>query len=132
MRKAIKIIFALLLLGMFFLYINYFSSFVMPWQRDEAIQSALEWGQLDKLPPDAEIISLEKRGSIFTRQFIIEVESSEIEIKNWMMKSKGFKNIQPKVKNETKTYEIHIRESKAYGGKVEIKGNKVLVNMSWS
>ncbi|MBE8724252.1 hypothetical protein [Flavobacterium hungaricum] len=132
MKNAIKLIFGLLFIGMFSLYIIYFSSFVMPWERNEAIQSALEWGKLDTLPQDAEIISLEKRGSIFTRQFIIEFESSESEIKKWMMRSQGFKNNTPEIRNEKKIYHIHIKKSKAYGGKVEITGNKVLINMSWS
>ncbi|MTH14658.1 hypothetical protein [Flavobacterium sp. LC2016-01] len=130
--RIIKILSVLLFLGIFFLYLNFFSSFVMPWQRDDAIKAALSWGQLKELPHDADIIHLEKRGSMFTRQFIIEFTSSESAIKNWILKSRGFRNVKPEIKNEIKTYQIHPKDGDAYGGKVEIEGNRVLINMSWS
>lgn len=130
--KIAKIISILFLLIIFFLYLNCFSSFVMPWQKEDAIKCALSWGQLENLPEKAEIISMEKRGSIFTRQFIIEFESSESEIKKWMQQSKGFQNNIPKIRKNTKVYEIHPKSLQSYGGRVEITGNKVLINMSWS
>mgnify|MGYP003575193493 CR=1 FL=1 len=130
--RIIKILSGLLFLGIFFIYLNFFSSFVMPWQRDDAIKAALNWGQLNELPKDAEIIDMEKRGSMFTRQFIIEFTSSQPAIKNWILKSKGFKNVKPEIKNGIKIYQIHPRDGDAYGGKVEIEGNRVLINMSWS
>lgn len=130
--KIIKAIVVVLFLGMFFLYLNFFSPLVMPWQKEEAIEAALSWGQLEKLPEDAEIIHLEKRGSMFTRQFIIEFTSSETEIKKWILKSKGFRKSELKIKEGIKVYEIHPKDGDAYGGKVEVKQNKVLINMSWS
>ncbi|KAF2331302.1 hypothetical protein [Flavobacterium daemonense] len=130
--RIIKILSGLLFIGILFLYFNFFSTFVMPWQRDDAINAALTWGQLNKLPENAEIIYMEKPGSMFTRQFIIEFTSSEPAIKNWILKSKGFKNVKPEIRNGIKTYEIHPRDSEAYGGKVKIEGTRVLINMSWS
>ncbi|UWY26791.1 hypothetical protein N4T20_13790 [Flavobacterium sp. TR2] len=130
--KVTKIIAVFFLLGMFCLYLNYFSSFVMPWQKEDAIKCVLSWGQLENLPEKAEIISIEKRGSIFTRQFIIEFESSESEIKKWMQQSKGFENNIPEIRKNTKVYEIHPKSLQSYGGRVEITGSKVLINMSWS
>jgi len=131
--KIARTICLFILFGMFCIYINYFSPFVMPWQREDAIKSALSWGQLEKLPENAEIIDMEKRGSIFTRQFIIEFESSELEIKKWILKSKGFKNNIPKTIKNTKIYLIYPKEDlQSSGGKVEITGNRVLMNMSWS
>lgn len=130
--RIIKIFLILLFLGFSFIYLNYFSSFVMPWDRDEAIEAALSWGKLDKLPKDADITNMEKRGSIFTRQFIIEFTTSESEIKNWILKSKGFKGVEPEIKDGTKIYEIHPKNLESYGGRVKIKGNTVYINMSWS
>jgi len=130
--KVIKIFLVLLFLGISFLYLNYFSSFIMPWDREEAIEAALSWGKLEKLPKDADITNMEKRGSIFTRQFIIEFTSSESEIKNWILKSKGFKDVKPEIENGTKKYEIHPKDLKSSGGHVKIKGNTVYINMSWS
>lgn len=130
--KIIKVVIVVLFLGMFFLYLNFFSPLVMPWQKAEAIEAALEWGQLAELPSDADIISMEKRGSIFTRQFIIEFTSSETEIRKWILKSKGFRKSELKMKNGIIIYEIHPKDGKAYGGRVEVNENKVLINMSWS
>ncbi|WPO77704.1 hypothetical protein [Flavobacterium sp. KACC 22761] len=130
--KIIKVIAVILFLGISFFYISCFSSIVMPWQKEEAIEAALSWGQLEKLPDDAEFIHIEKRGSMFTRQFIIEFTSSESQIKKWMLKSKGFKKSTLEIKNKTKIFQIHPKELQSYGGKVEITGNKVLINMSWS
>ncbi|MDR6762233.1 hypothetical protein J2Y38_002444 [Flavobacterium sp. 2755] len=130
--RIIKMFLVLLFLGFSFIYLNYFSSFVMPWDREEAIEAALSWGKLDKLPKDADITNMEKRGSIFTRQFIIEFTSSKSEIKNWILKSKGFKGVEPEIKDGTKIYEIHPKDLESYGGRVKIKGNTVYINMSWS
>jgi hypothetical protein len=104
----------------------------MPWQKEEAIKSALSWGELSELPKDAEITNMEKRGSAFTRQFIIEFISSESEIKKWLLESKGFRNNKPIIKNGTRIYEIHPKGFNPYGGQVKIKGNVVIINMSWS
>ncbi|MNK62699.1 hypothetical protein D3C87_818860 [compost metagenome] len=104
----------------------------MPWNKDEVIKTTLKWGGLKELPTNSEIITLEKRGSIFTRQFIIEFVSSENEIKNWIKKSKRLKNNQPKSDTNKMIYEIYPGEDDSFGGKVEIKKDTVKINMSWS
>ena len=116
----------------FSVYLIFFSNFVMPWEKNEIIKTTLNWGGLNKLPENSEIIKIEKNGSMFTRQFIIEFESSNSEINSWIKNCKNLKNITPKIENNTKVYEIHPGEDGANGGKVEINKNIVKINMSWS
>ncbi|UWX66523.1 hypothetical protein NZD85_11615 [Empedobacter stercoris] len=104
----------------------------MPWERNEIIKTSLNWGGLNEFPKNAEIINIEKKGSMFTRQFIIEFKSSDKEINSWIEKSKRLKNNIPKIENQTKIYEIYPGKENAFGGKVEIKNNIVKINMSWS
>ncbi|MCA4782691.1 hypothetical protein IF125_10545 [Empedobacter stercoris] len=119
-------------ISIFSVYIIFFSNFVMPWERNEIIKTSLNWGGLNEFPKNAEIINIEKKGSMFTRQFIIEFKSSDKEINSWIEKSKRLKNNIPKIENQTKIYEIYPGEENAFGGKVEIKNNIVKINMSWS
>lgn len=130
--KKTKIIAFIGFLGMVFLYLNFFSSYVMPWQKEEAIQSVLTWGGLAALPENAKIIEIGKYGSMFTRQFKIEFTSSKAEIEKWILKSKRLKSNTPKFQKETKIYQIHPGEFDSYGGEVTIKGNTVFINISWS
>jgi hypothetical protein len=114
------------------IYLNSFSNIVFPWRKDEAINTTLRWGGLYKLPEHIENFEIEQRGSAFTRQFIIKFNSDPKEIQKWILNSKRFKNNIPKINNKTKIYEIYPGENGAIGGKVEIEGTKVLINMSWN
>ncbi|MFD1605068.1 hypothetical protein ACFSJW_00580 [Flavobacterium artemisiae] len=127
-----KIACILLVFAMLSIYLNYFSTLVMPWQKEEVIKTTLLWGGLDKLPKNAEFTNMEKRGSMFTRQFIIEFTSKREDIEKWKSLSKRLKNKIPKIKANTEIFEIYPGEDGAMGGKVEITGNNVKINISWS
>lgn len=130
--KVIKIISLLVFITMLFLYVNYFSSFVLPWQKEDAIKSALVWGGLHELPENAEILNIVKYGSLFTREFKIEFMSSKLEIEKWILKSKRLKNNKPKIENGVKIFNIYPGELNSLGGEVKIHENKVSITMSWS
>jgi len=130
--KLVKIFSILAFILMLFVYINYFSSFVMPWQKEETIKTALLWGGLHELPENAEIVSIRKYGSLLTRQFKIEFISTKPEIERWISNSKRLKNNKPKKENKIKIFSIYPGESDSNGGEVRVNGNKVLINISWS
>jgi len=135
MKRILKIILAFSAFCFFcfaIIIIGYFANIVFPWERKESIQQAIEMGGLSELPIDAENVEIERRGSAFTRQYIIEFNSSEAEIEKWIEKSKRLKNNIPKSKGKTKVYEIYPEEKEALGGKVKIEKDKVTINMSWS
>jgi len=111
-------------------FILSFTNYVFPWQKADAIETTIEIGGLAKFPNDIENLEIEKRGSLFTRQFIIKFDSGNIE--KWIEESKRLKNNKPKIRGTKKIYEIYPGENDAFGGKVEIQGKSVLINMSWS
>ncbi|WP_179007485.1 hypothetical protein [Winogradskyella forsetii] len=125
-----------LLAGVFILFLAFIyisNAYVLPWEKEEAIQATLEMGGLNELPSGIKNLQIDKRGTIFTRQFIIELEFEDSkEIDNWIKQSKRLKNNVPKIKDNIKTYEIFPGENDAYGGKVEIQDKKVRIDMSWS
>ncbi|MCA0133764.1 hypothetical protein [Winogradskyella alexanderae] len=109
------------------------NTYVLPWEKKEVIQTTLEWGGLNDLPNEIQNLKLDKKGSMFTRQFIIEFEVDDSnKISDWIKKSKRLKNNIPKLKGNTKIYEIYPGENDSYGGRVEIEGKKVKIDMSWS
>lgn len=131
MRNCFLILFFGIIFSILF-YRVFISDEVFPWNRDKAIETALKWGGLEKLPEKIDLIKVEKKGSIFTRQFIVEFSSEDAEIKKWINKSKTLKNNNPILKNKRTIYNIIPGEEGALGGKVEIVKNKVLINISWS
>jgi len=114
------------------IYLNFFSNIVFPWQKKDAIETSLNWGGLSNLPSSIGNIDVEQKGSMFTRQFIVKFYSDQKDIQNWITNSKRLKSKVPKINNKTKVYEIYPGENGALGGKVEIEGTKVLINMSWN
>lgn len=124
------------IIGIFILFLTYIyisNTYVLPWEKKEVIRATLEMGGLNELPRGIKNLKIDKRGSIFTRQFIIEFEFKDSKkIDNWIKQSKRLKDNIPKIKGNTKTYEIYPGENDAYGGKVEIQDKKVRIDMSWS
>lgn len=129
--KILKIFGSLLFLLLVFIYLNFFSSIVFPWQKENAIQTTLNWGGLAELPNGTENLSVEKDGSMFTRTFIIKFNANQTEIENWILNSKRLKNNKPKVRDEIKIYEIYPGEKESFGGKVIVENGTVIIRMSW-
>lgn len=125
-----------ILIGLFTLLVIYIyisNSYVLPWEKKEAIQTTLKMGGLNQLPNGINNVKIEKRGSIFTRQFIIEFNYEDSkQIDDWIRQSKRLKDNVPKIKRNAKVFEIYPGEINSYGGKVEIRDKKVRINMSWS
>jgi hypothetical protein len=132
MKKTIKIFSLVLLLFSVFVYLNFFTSIVFPWQKEEAIETTLNWGGLAALPTEAKNVSVEEEGNIFTRTFTVEFKANQSEIENWILKSKRLKNNIPKVSGETIIYDIYPGEIESFGGKVSVEKGKVRIVMSWS
>lgn len=104
----------------------------MPWQKEEIIETTLSWSGLNKFPEKAKIIDIQKKGSFFSRQLIIEFNAQKEEIQKWKNSSKRLKNNNPKIDGATELYTIYPGENGSLGGKVEIKEDNVKITMSWS
>ncbi|WP_417355810.1 hypothetical protein [Flavobacterium sp.] len=131
MKKAFKILTFLFTTSVLIIYLFVFSNIVFPWQKDNAIKTALEWSGLTELPVENKNINITKQGSMFTRQYILEFSASTKKIENWVKENKKLNNVQPQIRNTTKTYTIP-GEKGTTGGTVKIKDNMVIINTSWS
>jgi len=126
----------LIILAILFKEINnrYFSNTIKPENRQNAIETALKWGGLTALPENARVISIHQKGSMFTREFIVEFICKPEELENWITKSKGLKDLIP-LKNDDGwfIYQVNGFEG-SIGGKVTIdkSKSKVIIDMSWS
>jgi hypothetical protein len=140
--KSIKKIVLRTLLGLFIVLVlfiglfvvPYFANIVMPWQRADAIEAALEWGDLADLPDNADDISIGTEGSMFTREFIIEFSCDKKTIDDWVLQSKGLKDAAVhKGDNGVVSYQVDGHEG-AIGGTVTIdeENGRVIIDMSWS
>ncbi|KAB1159308.1 hypothetical protein F7018_03075 [Tenacibaculum aiptasiae] len=129
--KITKVFIVSFTLILCYFYIS--NSYVFPWEKQNVIETTLESGGLNKLPNEIKNLTIEKRGNPFTRQFIIEFEVNDPnEIDLWTKQSKRFKDNFPEVNGNLKIYEVYPGEQKSIGGTVEIQGEKVRINMSWS
>ena len=131
MKNAFKVLLSLSALTLLAIYLLVFSNIVFPWQKDEAIKTTLEWSGLTELPIDNEEIKVSKKGSMFTRQYILEFSTSKSEIENWIEKSEKLKKIPVKEIGKTEIYNID-GEKGAMGGTLKIKDSLVTLNISWS
>lgn len=121
-----------LFIGLFI--VPYFANIVMPWERADAIEAALEWGDLADLPDNADDISIGTKGSMFTREFIIEFSSDKKTIDEWILQSKGLKDAEvTKGDNGVVSYQVD-GNGGAIGGTVTIDetSGRVIIDMSWS
>ena len=105
----------------------------MPWDRADAIEAALEWGGLDKLPESADVVTVDTDGSMFTREFIIEFNCEKKDLESWIQKSNLDKLTPIKEENGIRVYQVPGQQG-AIGGHVYIDKNKdnVIIDMSWS
>jgi len=131
-RKTLKALAALFILCILYMYIEVFSGFVLPWDKQESIQTTLEWGGLAPLPVKTSNVNIEKTGLIFTREFIIEFKATENQLKDWIKNSKRLKNNIPKLQGSRRIYDIHPDEEESFGGNVKVEDNSVTIKMSWS
>lgn len=137
MKKIFKRLFLglgiILTLVLLLVVVPYFNNIVMPWDRADAIEAALEWGGLMDLPKSSNDISVDTEGGMFTREFIIEFNCDKNELNEWIEKS-GLNNIDPiKQENGISVYRVP-GHGGSIGGLVYIDRNKnnVIIDMSWS
>jgi hypothetical protein len=133
-RKVLlsSLVLFLLFIGLF--VFPYFANIVMPWNKSEVIKTAFDWGGLDDLPEKAYNVSVEQKGSMFSRQFIVTFKCPNNDITNWALKSHGMVNVESEnLPDGSALYHIPGKNG-SIGGTVKINRARgtVIVNMSWS
>ena len=103
----------------------------MPWEKEDTIKTALSWGELAPLPDSAYDISVEKQGSVSTREYIVEFYCEQKEIDKWIKLSNGLHNLEPSTV-ENGIIEYHVRgQVGTISGTVSIdkKKGRVVIDM---
>ncbi|QDP00665.1 hypothetical protein [Thalassotalea sp. PS06] len=65
----------------------YLNNVLLPWDRNEAVKTTLEWSGTPSLPKDAEITKLEVTGSAFSRGFKLDFTTSKVNLVDWLANS---------------------------------------------
>jgi len=107
----------------------------MPWQKAGAISTALNWGGLADLPRQSNHISVEMKGSMFTREYIVRFTADSTEINDWLNRCKRIKGNIPVVEADRQIkYNIYPGENGTIGGTIQVDKEKgrVVIDMSHS
>jgi hypothetical protein len=105
---------------------------VMPWNRQQAIEAALEWGGLAALPVSSTDVVIRTKGSWFSRQIVLRFKCDSVGIEQWIKNSKGLKDRHYEKAGTKRTYEVFPGQAGAIGGTVIIQNQQVVISMSWS
>lgn len=101
--------------------------------RQSAIDTSLHWARMLPLPDSANNVDVAVEGSIFTREFEIEFQASEEDIKTWLASSPGTAfSPQYSSTEDTKTYKIS--EPNAMFAQVQVNWETltVVIHAYWS
>lgn len=60
-----------------------------PLDQESAIDTTQEWARLADFPPSTRNVQIDTKGSMFSREFIIEFEASPEDIAQWLRDSPG-------------------------------------------
>jgi hypothetical protein len=111
------------------------SNTVLPWHRQEVIETACTWGGLAPLPESANQITVETMGGPFTRTFEVTFYAPAEDIENWIEASPRLKDNQSSIiLPDSIRYKISPGEKGSQGGWVEINdaGTRVKIRVWWS
>ena len=134
--KKLTIAFIVLSITLIVLFVvPYFANIVMPWQKSNAIKTALGWVGISRLPPHAKNVSVKTKGSMFTRQFILEFYSDSTEFKDWIQQVPKIKGSPPTMLTDaTIEYEVRPGENGSNGGTIKLNKltGQVIIDVSQS
>ncbi|MEM6868678.1 MAG: hypothetical protein AAF528_09895 [Cyanobacteria bacterium P01_C01_bin.121] len=101
--------------------------------RQSAIDTSLAWTRMSPLPESAKRIDVEVGGSLFTREFEVEFQASEADIKDWLVASPGV-SFSPRDSISEGTVGYTISESDALFAQVTVDWETltVLIHTYWS
>ena len=100
-----------------------------------AIETSLTWTRMSPLPESAKNIDVLVEGSMFTREFEVEFEASEEEIKAWLADSPGTAvSYLPRYASAKETISYKIDESEALFAQVTVDWETltVVIHTYWS
>lgn len=101
--------------------------------RQSAIETASSWARLAPLPPSAQDMQVEVKGSMFSREFVISFDASPAVIQQWLASSPGPASASPTVIGPVATYAIMPGGGAQFAEvKVDSRAGKVVIRTFWS
>jgi len=99
----------------------------------EIIRVTQEWANLLPFPENAIIISIEKRGSAFSREFQVKFTAPEKEIRKWLSVSPGTSSITPEVNDGVEKYSVRPAGGAQFAEVIfNTKTNEIFIRVYWS
>lgn len=107
--------------------------FYRQYDRNEIISGTQEWANRAPFPEDAKIVSIEKKGSAFTREFVIKFTASEEDIQKWLNDSPGTSSISPEANDDIEKYSIEPEGGAQFAEVIYNRTtNEVTIRVYWS
>lgn len=101
--------------------------------RQSAIDAAATWARLAPLPPSAQSVDVDIRGSAFTREFVITFTATPADIQQWIAASPGPSSASLSTVGSVTTYAITPGGGAQFAEvKVDSSVNQVLIRTYWS
>lgn len=101
--------------------------------RKEIIRITQEWANLTSFPENAKIISAEKLGSMFTREFRVKFTAPEKDIRKWLSDSPGTSQATPDINGGIEKYSIKPAGGAQFAEVIyNIKTNEIYIRVYWS
>lgn len=116
-------------------FVSHLNNYILPWNRAEAIGSALQWSAMADLPHSASDVEVFTRGSAFSRSFELTFTCSKSEITEWLINSDGvlYSQNEPSIM-KVQRFIIDVSMVNSNGGWVEVDWirGKVRLYVEWS
>ena len=101
--------------------------------RQSAISVATAWGRLAPLPPSAQNVNVDVKGSMFTREFVITFDAAPSVIQQWIAASPGPSTAPQSTAGAVTTYTIDPGGGAQFAEvTVDANTNRVVIHTFWS
>ncbi len=101
--------------------------------RQSAIRAATTWARLAPLPPSAQNVQVDVKGSMFTREFVITFDAPSPVIQQWLAASPGPASATQRTVGSITTYAITPGGGAQFAEvKVDSSANRVVIRTYWS
>lgn len=101
--------------------------------RQSAINAATTWAKLAPLPPSAQNVQVDVKGSMFTREFVITFDAPSAVIRQWIAASPGPSSGKQSIAGSVTTYAITPAGGAQFAEvKVDSSSNRVVIRTYWS
>lgn len=106
-QKKPRIAFALLLI----VFLSTISAagyfFIQSANYHTAIETTKEWARLNEFPENATNLTVDRDGSLFTVEFVVEFRAPLADIEKWLQESPGTTSVAPTVLDGVRRYPIN-------------------------